>query len=75
MTVEDQLKDVRTASGKTLYEVQLKRARATAIALASATVASLIFLVVAFVQKERGDALERELAKAKQELEMCRNPN
>jgi hypothetical protein len=72
-TIEDQLKEVRTANGKTLYDVQLKRARTTALILAAATIASLIFLVFAFVQKAHADQMRAELDTVKIELEACRN--
>lgn len=71
-TVEDQLKEIRTASGKTLHDVQLKRSRTVAVVLASATVVSLIFMVFAFVQKSQNDAVKAELADVRAELEVCR---
>jgi hypothetical protein len=51
LSVDEQLKQIITPGGKSLYAVQLRRARATAIILALATVVSLIFLTFAFVQK------------------------
>jgi hypothetical protein len=71
MNIEEQLKNVRTANGESLYKVQLKKARLTALVLASATIISLIFLAFAFVQKERARKLEAELAR--QQLETCLN--
>jgi hypothetical protein len=73
MNIEEQLKNVQTAGGEFLHKVQLKKARLAALVLASATIISLIFLVFAFVQKERAGKLEAELAVAKQQLEMCLN--
>jgi hypothetical protein len=73
MNIEEQLKNIRMADGKTLYQQQLKRARATAILLASATIISLIFLVYAFVQKEHAEKLEIELLATKQALETCQS--
>jgi hypothetical protein len=72
-SVDDQLKEIRTANGKSLYDMQQKRARITALILAAATVISLIFLVIAFVQKSRGDEIRSELEAVKTELEACRS--
>jgi hypothetical protein len=73
MNIEEQLKNLRTASGDSLYKVQLKKARLTALVLAGATIISFIFLAFAFVQKERADKLDAELAVTKQQLETCLN--
>jgi hypothetical protein len=69
MNAGEQLKNIPTADEK----AQLKRARLTAILLASATVISLVFLVFAFVQKEHARELKTELAATKQALETCRD--
>jgi hypothetical protein len=73
MTTGEQLKNIRMNTGKTFYELQLKRARLAAIVLALSTIISLIFLVFAFVQKEHARELQSELEATKQELELCRN--
>lgn len=70
-TVEDQLKSIRTAGGKTLYDTQLRRSRITALILASATIISLVFLTYAIMQKSEADRLRQELELAKQELARC----
>lgn len=55
ISVDDQLKQIITPSGKSVYHLQLQRARITAIVLAMAAVMSLIFVVFAFVQKAAAD--------------------
>lgn len=71
LTADEQLKSIRTEDGKTLYQVQLQRARITALVLASATIISLVFLSYAFVQKSEADQLRNELELAKEELARC----
>jgi hypothetical protein len=73
MNIEEQLKNLQTASGDSLYKLQLKKARLTALVLAGATIISFIFLAFAFVQKERAGKLDAELAVTKQQLETCLN--
>ena len=72
-SVEDQLKEIRTANGKSYYDLQRKRARATAVVLAVATIISLIFMVFAFIRKSQTEEIRRELEVVKLELEACRN--
>lgn len=61
-SVDDQLKEIITPSGKSYYHVQLQKARTIAIVLALSTIASLVFLVFAFVQKAAADTA-REIAR------------
>ena len=63
VSVDDQLKQIISPSGKSYYHVQRQRARVTAVVLAAATVVSLIFLVFAFVQKAAADSARAELVK------------
>jgi hypothetical protein len=63
MTIDEQLKQIKTANGKSLYEIQVRRARATALVLAAAIVVGLIFLVFAFVQKAAADTAREEAIK------------
>lgn len=58
---------------KALQKQQLKRARNTALVLGSALIVCLIFLMTAFVHKEKAAKLESELVSTKQDLETCRN--
>lgn len=60
MSIDDQLKQIKMPNGKSLYDVQLRRARITALVLASAAIVSLIFLVFAFVQKAAADSVRQE---------------
>jgi hypothetical protein len=71
--VDEQLKAIRTAEGKTLFEIQQKRARATALVLAGTTVVSLIFMVFSFVQKSAADEAILKLHAVKQQLELCQS--
>lgn len=80
VSVDDQLKQIITPGGKSYYQVQLQRARVTAIVLAMAVVISLVFLVFAFVQKAAADtarerAVESEslLVELQGELNRCRS--
>lgn len=73
MNAEEQLKNIRTADGKSFYEVQLRRSRITALILASATIISFAFLVYAFVQKEKAAELKAQLVATEQALESCQN--
>jgi hypothetical protein len=88
-SIDDRLKEIIGPNGKSLYQIQVGRARTTAIILALSTIATLIFLVFAFVQKAAADtarehAVENE-KRARQnaeianhltvELEQCRQLN
>jgi hypothetical protein len=48
---------------------ELKRARTTALLLGAATIISLIFLITAYVHKERADQLQIEVDSLKQQIE------
>jgi hypothetical protein len=61
-SVDDQLKEIITPSGKSYYHVQRQKARTIAIVLALATITSLVFLMFAFVQKAAADTA-RDIAK------------
>ena len=88
-SIDDQLKQIITPSGKSYYHVQLQKARIIAVVLAMATIVSLIFLVFAFVQKAAADTARDEAVKnerkaienetlAKQfevQLRHCQQPN
>jgi hypothetical protein len=50
----------------------LRKARVVALLLAAATIVSLLFLITAFVHKQRADLVEKELRETKQQLESCR---
>jgi hypothetical protein len=74
MNPEDYQKYLDLFGSKSFQEVEIlqrKKARIVALVLASATTISLIFLVFAFVLKQRGDALEKELLQTKAALEKC----
>jgi hypothetical protein len=53
--------------------IRLKRARITAIVLASATIISLVFLVYAFIQKEEANKLRQELELTRTQLQECQS--
>jgi hypothetical protein len=63
MTIDDQLKQIKTHTGKSLYEIQMRKAKMTAFILAISTVACLVFLVFAFVQKAAADTAREEAVK------------
>jgi hypothetical protein len=63
MSIDDQLKQIKLPNGKSLYEIQLRRSRITAVILATCTIVSLMFLVFAFVQKAAGDVAREEAVK------------
>jgi hypothetical protein len=71
MNAEEQLKNIRTAGGRSLHDTPLKKSRIIALVLTSAALVSLLFLVFAFSQKQRADQLDEELARVKQELVSC----
>jgi hypothetical protein len=63
VSVDDQLKQIITPGGKSVYHVQLQRARITAIILALSAIMCLVFLVFAFVQKAAADQARDEAIK------------
>jgi hypothetical protein len=62
-SVNDQLKQIITPGGRSYYQVQLEKARMTAVVLALASLVTLIFLVFAFVQKAAADTAREEAVK------------
>lgn len=62
-SIDDQLRQILTPSGKSYYHVQIQKTRITAIVLAMATIISLIFLVFAFIQKAAADRAREEAIK------------
>jgi hypothetical protein len=74
-TAEDFLRENNCADFETLSKKQLKKARMTAIALGSAIILSLIFLVFAFIQKAEADRsrdlLERSIAVAEAQRKLA----
>jgi hypothetical protein len=61
MKEDELLKSVVAPNGRSLYDVQLRRARRVAIVLATATTLSLILAVFAFIQNQRIQELEEEM--------------
>lgn len=64
MSIDEQLKQIKLHSGKSLYDVQLRKTRITAFVLSASALVTIIFLLFAFVQKAAADTAREEAIKS-----------